>query len=107
MNKMLHKAFSLIVSGTTLLPIWFRYRTLVNIKKAWNRIFAYSLYRGSGKPFRKNKQATPTPNMNATKQSSPLLDALRRDIHIPKGVYCLLVLGESEMYQISIHQNKR
>ena len=72
-----------------------------DIKKAWNLTFAYSLSRGSGKPFRKNKQRTPTPNMNATKQSSPLLDALRWDIHIPKGVYCHLVLGDCKIYQIS------
>ncbi len=44
----------------------------INIEKAWNHTFAYSPYRGSGKPFRKNKQATPTPNMKChqTEQST-------------------------------------
>ena len=47
------------------------------IKKAWNLTFAYSQIRGSCKTLSyKNKQRTPTPNMNATKQSNPIKDAL-------------------------------
>ena len=44
-------------------------------------------------PLNENKQATPTPNMNCHQTEQSTRDALRRDIHIPKGVYCLLVLG--------------
>ena len=44
-------------------------------------------------PLNENKQATPTPNMKCHQTEQPTRDALRRDIHIPKGVYCLLVLG--------------
>ena len=40
----------------------------------------------------KNKQRTPTPNMKCHQTEQSTRDALRRDIHIPKGVYCLLVL---------------
>ena len=39
----------------------------------------------------KNKQRTPTPNMKCHQTEQSTRDALRRDIHIPKGVYCLLV----------------
>ena len=44
-------------------------------------------------PLNENKQATPTPNMNCHQTEQSTRDALWRDIHIPKGVYCLLVLG--------------
>ena len=44
-------------------------------------------------PLNENKQATPTPNMKCHQTKQSTRDALRRDIHIPKGVYCLLVLG--------------
>ena len=44
-------------------------------------------------PLNENKQATPTPNMKCHQTEQSTRDALRRDIHIPKGVYCLLVLG--------------
>ena len=44
-------------------------------------------------PLNENKQATPTPNMKCHQTELSTRDALRRDIHIPKGVYCLLVLG--------------
>ena len=70
---MLHKAYSLIVSGTTFLPIWFQYRTLVNIQKAWNLTFAYSLNGGSCKTLQtRYKHITPTPNMKChqTEQST-------------------------------------
>ena len=45
------------------------------IKKAWNLTIAYSLIRGSGIPFRKNKHITPTPNMKChqTEQSRRML----------------------------------
>ena len=52
----------------------------------------------------KNKQATPTPNMNATKQSRPQRTLCRRDIHIPKGVYCSLVL---DRLKVSKFQNAK
>ncbi|MEE1069561.1 MAG: hypothetical protein U0K81_03715 [Paludibacteraceae bacterium] len=44
-------------------------------------------------PTNKNKQVTPTPNMRCHQTELSIVDALRRDIHIPTGVYCLLALG--------------
>ena len=41
-------------------------------------------------PSHKNKQRTPTPNMNTTKQRRPLKDALRQDIHTPKAFIATL-----------------
>ena len=35
----------------------------MNIEKAWNLTFAYSLYRSFSMPFRKDEQRMPTPNV--------------------------------------------
>ena len=53
----------------------------------------FSVTRFLQDPTNKNKQVTPTPNMRCHQTERSIVDALRRDIHIPKGVYCLLALG--------------
>ena len=65
----------------------------MNIKeKAWNLFLLILFPEALVNLSNKNKQRTPTPNMKCHQTEQSTRDALRRDIHIPKGVYCLLVL---------------
>jgi len=65
----------------------------ISIQKAWNLTFAYSPTCGTGKNLvSKNKQLTPTPEYECHQTEPSRRMLCRRDIHIPKGVYCLLAL---------------
>ena len=85
-----------------------RFRTTREYKKkAWNLIFAYSPTCGTGKNLvSKNKQLTPTPEYECHQTEPSRRMLCRRDSHIPKGVYCLLVRAD-ENFRFSGCQNKR
>ena len=62
------------------------------------------------KPSYKNKQRTPTPNMKCHQTEPSRRMLCRRDIHIPKGVYCLLVSDRMKVSSFQVTKtsaNKR
>ena len=97
---MFHKLFPYFVSGATSkghrlqTPRWYKYR-----KSVEPYLCLFSNLRFLQDPSIRISNERPRRIWNATKQSNPLRDALRRDSHIPKGVYCLLALDRVEILQ--------
>ena len=68
-------------------PRWYKYRKSV---EPYLCLFSFLRYRKD--LASKNKQLTPTPEYECHQTEPSRRMLCRRDSHIPKGVYCLLVL---------------
>lgn len=64
----------------------------MDTKKSAESYLTYSLSRGSGKPYRKNKQHTPTLNM-IDHQAEQSTNGCSAADHIPKDVLVLSYFG--------------
>jgi hypothetical protein len=71
----------------------------------YHRLFSYQRYWKN--PSYKNKQATPTPNMECHQTEQSIEGRSAAGYTYPKGVYCLLALDRLESFQFSDNQNKR